>query len=733
MKKKIIMMFVLGIIFQASFLESSVQSGGQNFVEQMKSFGESVKDMVLGMGSMFGVVPAGYQCNWEIINDTDQEIDIYYQNFIEVMGGFFQSNDSSASDSLHAIQPYSASFGYKPIPAGTVLGGPASSSGSSKSQAPTSGLYSGVKYYFALFMGYSPAGSSLKGGATQGTNFYKEYQLNLGIQGDNSINYYHIYTGKRFVNGNATHMIMAEMAGAYQPDSSKDDAKSNIAFSSNLGQVDPSSSSAPAGSVYFYNTTSQQVQLTVTLSDGTKYLDIPLEPLSYNLLSCPLPITMNGSTVAFAGSSPFKTITIPAMTVQGNNYIFEIYQDVGQSKPNVAIQGFSPGNYDICVSSNMRDISPQKAILWIESVEQKNTPVKGQKAPTPNPTDYDLPGQVWMVYQTPSVTTMQKAVLAHPTALTFIRPSLAEQIGYIYFIYVNTQNDDQAKKFISNFLSGAFGSAMQKQAIATINTAIDITKVEKTAQASEKIAGTIQDQLNTLSSNQSKISSGPAPSPIVLSNQVAQQVLTGKIPANSARLQDSATNLTGYLLGVDVFTPFAGTACPISYYQLTPATMSLDILAGVLGQYLDANKVKTAVSAAPKGTTQDTSANTDQTSAWLNPQIASWFNDYIKDPQSVSPKIVTFLSAYGSSGLFDAKGALTKGGQQRVNSFVNGLVSFANPPILYSPVSIQSPASTPPTNMPGAPAQQDTTSDSNTVVLPTNASTPTSSGAAKGS
>ena len=716
MNKKILILYILGILFQEPCLHASAAAGGQNFVDQIKSFGNSVGDMFKGMGSMFGVVPAGYHCSWEIINDTDQEIDVYYQNFISVMGGFFQCADSSASDSLHAIQPYQATFSY--APASSASSSTASASATSGTTPPpppppTSGLYSQIKYYFAMFMGSSPAGSSLKG-STKGTNFYQEYQLNLGKEGDNSISYYHIYTGKRFVNGNVTHMVMAEMAGANDPDAKGTDAAGNLTFGSNLGQIDPNatSNSAPAGSVYFYNTTSQSVQLTITLSDGTKYLDISLEPLSYNQLSCPSPITINGSKLVFGGTSSFKTITVPAITAQGSNYIFEIYQDAGQASPNAAIQGFNPGNYDVCVSSNMRDISPQKAILWIESVAQKNTPAKGQKAPTPNSGDYDLPGQVWMAYQTPSVTTLQKVTLGNPTALQFIRPSLADQIGYLYFVYVNTQTDAQAKSFITNFLSGNFGSAIKQQAISTINTTIDITKVE-TVAASAKIVGTISSQEKTLSSKNTQQVSEEQPSPIALSSQLAQQVLTGKIPSNSARLQDPTTNVTGYLLGIDVFTSFAGSVCPISYYQLSPATISIDTLAGILGQYLKDPKVPTA----------------DIISA----QISTWLQSYIENPKSVQPLIVSFLSKYGASTLFDTKGALTKGGQQRVNSFVNGLVSLANPPILYSPISAQSPAYTPPANMPGAPKLADSTDTTvaHDTLAPTKISTSKSSGAAK--
>ena len=64
-----------------------------------------------------------------------------------------------------------------------------------------------------------------------------------------------------------------------------------------------------------------------------------------------------------------------------------------------------------------------------------------------------------------------------------------------------------------------------------------------------------------------------------------------------------------------------------------------------------------------------------------------------------------------------------------MNSFVNGLVSLKNPPVLYSPVSAQSPASTPPKGMPGAPQAADA-NDANDVLAPA-AKSSSSSGAAK--
>lgn len=690
MNKKIIILYILGMSFQESFLDASAQASGQNFIQGIKSFGNSIGDMFKGMGGMFGAVPAGYQCSWEVINDTDQEIDIYYKNFLSVMGGFFPATTDTVNDvssnSLHAIQPYQATFAYVLATPATLAAPMLAGTTPPPVAPPTSGFYSGVKYYFALFMGYSSAGSSSHG-STKGTNFYQEWQLNLGQKDDNSVSYYHVYTGKRFVGGNITHMSMVEIAGGYQPDLTKPNAASNIAFNSNLGQIDPNAtaSSLPAGSVFFYNTTSQPVQLTITLSDGiTKYIDIALEPFSYNVLSCLPTQTINGSKLAFGGTLPFKTITVPAITVQGSNYIFEIYQDVGQTSPKVAIQGFNPGNYDICVSTNMRDISPQQAILWIQSAAQQ-TPAAVSAAPASEA--YDLPGQVWMVYQSPSVKKTQKVVLGVPTTLNFIRPSLADQIGYIYFIYVNTQTDAQATAFINNFLNGKCGAAIKQQAVSTINTSIDIAKVEK-ASADQKITGTIVDQVNSFSSGNAKGAetvSTQTSSPMALSNQLAQQVLSGSVPANSAQLQDSLTGLTGYVLGVDVFTSFGGELPPISYYQLNPAIINITILATVLTQCLKDQQTPTPSVAV------------------MSSQISTWLNDYIiKGSQVVQAEVAAFLNQYGSANLFDSKGALTKGGQMRITNFVNGPISLANPPILYSPIAIQSPAYTPPTGMPGA-------------------------------
>ena len=394
------------------------------------------------------------------------------------------------------------------------------------------------------------------------------------------------------------------------------------------------------------------------------------------------------------------------MTIQGNNYIFEIYQDVGQASANVAIQGFNPGNYDICVSSNMRDISPQQAVLWIESVAQQNA----QKPPVSNPGNYDLQGQVWMVYQSASVTTMQKVELGTPTTLHFTRPPLADQIGYLYFIYVNTQTDADAKNFINNFLSGVFGTAIKKQALSVINTAIDLNKIEKSLVSEQKNAGTVIDQENIAAGKNKVVSAVTDSSPMTLSNTLAQEVLSGTVPANIARLQDPTKNITGYLLGVDVFTSFGGQLPPISYYQLTPATISFDTLANLLNQYIDSTKIKSLRSNTNTANTKNKIDAQSQISDAMNAQITTWFGDYVsKGSQAVQAEIVAFLSKYGSATLFDSKGALTKGGLNRVKSFVNGLVSLANPPILYSSIITQSPAYAVITGMPGASGSVATT------------------------
>ena len=72
MKQKVIMLYLLGILFQESFLDSSAAGGFQNFAQQMQTFGSGLGDTFKGMGSMFGAVPDGYTCSWEVINDSDQ-------------------------------------------------------------------------------------------------------------------------------------------------------------------------------------------------------------------------------------------------------------------------------------------------------------------------------------------------------------------------------------------------------------------------------------------------------------------------------------------------------------------------------------------------------------------------------------------------------------------------------------------------------------------------------------
>ena len=687
MKQKVIMLYLLGILFQESFLYGAAAGGFQNFVQQMKSVGETIKEMGESFPTMFGVVPDGYTCSWEVINDSDKEIDIYYQNFISVMGGFFEVSDNSPSYSLHAIQPYHATFSYSLVSPTPIQQASTTSTTTTSpiSAPPTSGFYSAIKYYFALFMGYSAAETSSTGGTMQGTNFYKEYQLNLGKKDDKSVSYYHVYTGRRFVHGKAVHMPMVEIAGVYNPSLTGDNAKGNIVFASNLGQIDPhaTSQTSPAGSVYFYNTTSQPVNLSVKLKDGSKYIDILLEPLSYNMLSCPPDKTLNGSTLTFGGALLFKSIVVPLMTVQGNNYIFEIYQDEGQSSPNVAIQGFCPGNYDMCVGSNIRDISPQQAILWIESVAQKNFKTQAEKsAPDVSPTDYDLPGELWMVYQSPSVNHIKKASLGALTTLDFIRPTIADQVGYLYFVYVNTQDDTKAQMFIANFLQGKNGSVIKKQVISTINTPMDLYKVESSEKQKSLTGQTVNGQKADFFHGQKAVKSvGSGLSPVVFSNQLAQEILSGQVPANISCIQDVSTGLKGYLLGIDVFTPFAGQIAPISYYQLPPSTIVVDILAQIIEQYLQKNDSKTP-------------PTTDQIAAQIlgtPPYVLGWLQNYIKNPDSVQPLIISFLSQY-SSPLFDKKSVLTNGGKQRIASFVNGLVSLANPPISYSQVSANLPA-----------------------------------------
>ena len=185
---------------------------------------------------------------------------------------------------------------------------------------------------------------------------------------------------------------------------------------------------------------------------------------------------------------------------------------------------------------------------------------------------------------------IKKASLGALTTLDFIRPTIADQVGYLYFVYVNTQDDTKAQMFIANFLQGKNGSVIKKQVISTINTPMDLYKVESSEKQKSLTGQTVNGQKADFFHGQKAVKSvGSGLSPVVFSNQLAQEILSGQVPANISCIQDVSTGLKGYLLGIDVFTPFAGQIAPISYYQLPPSTIVVDILAQIIEQYLQKN------------------------------------------------------------------------------------------------------------------------------------------------
>jgi|GEM_PF-6609749 len=654
----------------------------QNFVGSMQSFFDQTKTMFEGMPQMFGVAPAGYSYSFEIINDSDQLVTIYLQQIKAVMGGYFPGDIQYQ----HTLNPYQASF-----PTTSITSTPSSNSASATTSAPsTNGWYKNLDYYFAIFMGASPVGSSVAP-----NNFYKQYLLQLGAKNDTSVVYYHVFTGKRIITGSIAHMPMVEVVGVINPAAKGDDVKSNLVFDTALTQMN------------FYNTTSQSVPLVVTTADGKQYANVTIEPNSYNMLFCPDAMSFRGSSLAFGGSSPFKTIPLSKIGVQNSIYTFEIYQDAGQQGLQAGIQGFNSGNYDQCVSTNVRDISPQQATLWVQSLAQQNDATSTGAGSSGG--NFDLPGQVWMVYKTPSMQVMQKCAVGNVTNLQFTRPSLQDQIGHLYFIYVNTQDDNKATVFINNFLQGKFGTSAVQQAMAIINTPINIQDVSALSTASTATGVTAQQQIQAITATNSSLAvtasskNATMPSPTSISAQIAQQVLSGTVPSNLARLQDPSTQQTGYLLGIDVYTPFGGILSPISYYQLNPVVLSVETLSGLLNQYIDVSKVQ---------------------SVDINSQVMQWLSAYIQNSATAQTAVNQFLTQYGlNTNAKDSNGnpicnestcivnnaTLTKHGTQVVASFVNGLVSLANPPILYQPVVFQIPASTPPKGMPGAPVATPTT------------------------
>jgi len=482
-------------------------------------------------------------------------------------------------------------------------------------------LYDKTDYYFNLFM--SPDADVKK------HPIYSKSLTQLPVKpNDPNIYFYHAYTGKHYSKGKVSYVPKVEMLGFQNP-SGTGDAKGSVSISTQLSAV------------VLYNNSSKDLQ--VSLNYGPTVHTVTLEKNSYNTLNVPMKddasstpqFSLRSNTLSFSEYNeaskkydPLKKLLLSKDGFDGYTYTIELFDD--EDGIDFCIQGLSPGCYDQIVTERVRDITPCPCSFWYKSVEQ----LKNKQGYT------DLPGQVWVAYQGADSMIISKVEVGTVGAWSLVRPLLNQKDQYVYFVYVATFDDKKAKKFVEQIVHGALGHPQ----VEKYNTAIQ-SQLESAQQNSEKT---------------------------VLTTAQQQTALTGSLMTVGGVIEDTAQDICGYLVGVDVFTP-KGLGIGDFYYVLNPSIINIANMVQLLSSSLDSSKLGSSSTAVQK---------------ILTSTMNGWLIAYLKNSKDCSAQVEAFLIKYGNSSIVNA-GALTKFGTTQLKSLLSGPVSLKYPPMKLSTVTNQ--------------------------------------------
>lgn len=595
-----------------------------------------------GVGRSFGASPSGYIVNFEVCNDSHQTVNVGLKGIASFMGAYFPSAKGVYNkQTLHSLMQ---------------------NTGTTASKAS----YNDEEFYFDLYM-------STKSNPDD-SPIYKQTFTQLGIKNDPKIYYYHAYTNRTLSKGEWKHGVGVEMLGYKNPGGQGEEA-GNVNVTSQLSNL------------VLYNTS--QNDFNVTLTYNGKNYAVTVEKDSYNTLTVPTEKSSDGTatpkfslrpnTITYnyttssssSSSSGSKVVRLASEGFEGYTYIVESFQDSGENV-NIGIQGLTPGHYDQAVTSRVRDITPCSASFWYESVAQAGKDASSASV--------DLPGQVWVVYQGQDSSVKSKVEAGKAVSWDLVRPLIRQGDQKVMFLYVATSSDKDAEAFVDGFIGGTVGASVLKN--------YNDQLAKQFAQSTSSVSGS---NLSLDDSNSDKGSDKETAAEM----QQNIKALIGDLDVDAGRMVDTTTNVSGYLLGADVFSP-KGVGAGNYYYTLSPSIIDLNSLTQLVLSYVDTSKLPGATATGSPSSAADkdastsektTTSSTTSAEATVEAEVKTWLKDYVANPSTVKALVTAYLQKYGKSSIVDASGKLNQFGQYRVDAIVSGKVSLEFPPMKLSTVT----------------------------------------------
>ncbi len=578
---KFLLLFLSVFEGTSLFADSSFSSALSGLKGSFSGTGGLFSGLGQGLEQSIGIVE-GYSYNFRVFNDTPAPIGVAVQRVTHVLGAGFHGDVKDSA----VVLPFKNSehkFYDEDLYLDVWLLYSADKK-DSYAQYNQDLIRKNVKWGTVLVPGI---GSAIAAGVTSieiedklEANRILHKKIPLGIKGDPNIYFYRTYTYKGEVNG--------EYLGI--------------------------ATTLPDFMGVFYNSSSKVVSLGFA-KDSQSY-QVTLEPGTFSLLSSSPgvensirpPKGQQGAFTFYQATNLLATIPlasegIASMQVDPKSpadkptfipgapyvYTYEVYDDP-KTGIGVGLQGLSIGAHDqtLQVGTNsqptapvVRDINPVECYFWPQSVEQYNS-LAQKNDPKRVPTAFERGGQLWCAYATKDINLQQKIQRGPVTLLTIFRPLISEGSAKLYCVWLDTDSDALAKKFLDRLCSGALGQESTTVSSQDFNINGDTILIE--AQPNQR--GSIDDT--------------------------------------------KGSGVKGVILAVDVFLPQGVGAGPF-YYTSSPPLLDVSTLLNPLQPFLDVQKY------APKAGDDQESANV------LIKAALSWATEYQKDPKAAAVLVRNFI------------------------------------------------------------------------------------------
>lgn len=500
------------ILFLA--LQCCSEISSMSFINTVKGIGGSIEDwgkkfasksfwQKIGMG--FGASPSGYVYSYTVQNDATDPIFVGIQEMASAMGACFPKADGSSSSKVLPLAQH---------------------------------VVHNKEYYFEMTInpetkkpGYHfPYDSS-------GVLYVQDCIQLPKDKHSTKMNYFRSYVGKVLRDGHYVHEVQAEYLGYADPHNPKD-KEASVKLSDNISSFVLHNSSSTD---YFVGYSSQRGLSFMSKKDCDVFF-APVEKNSFALFTPsktnPLPV---GSVGLFSkdGGQAFEVMTLPQKVFKGKKYTLEIYQDFGQSV-KMGLQGLMPGHYDVALGK-VKDITPVTGMLWYQDITQ---------LPKKNPSLFNLPGQLWIVFKGGDVSMVEQVELGTTLEFRFLRPKPGLK-QWVYFVYVSSNDAKDVEPFIQKVADGSIGDDVIRAYHTQSKKQVDLAHKQLTKT------------LNLQSKDQQSASAVP--------ESLLIEAVQGALQMHQGKIVDKDLGVAGYLVGADLFLSQGVSANAPFYYQLAPS------------------------------------------------------------------------------------------------------------------------------------------------------------------